>query len=207
VPLVWRGGKGQLPRYREALTRSPAGTSNWFQRVVQTMEGINASSRRIGDIIGTIDGIAFQANVLALNAAVEAARAGEQGRGFAVVASEVRALSLRSTAAAREIKSLVESSLNQVEAGVAVVRSAGQAMGEIVSNASQLHGLIDDIAQASTEQSQGVQQVGSAVQELDRMTQQNTGLVEQSVAATTGLRERAANLEQQVARFKIPVVG
>jgi methyl-accepting chemotaxis protein len=176
-------------------------------RVVQTMEDINASSRRIGDIVGTIDGIAFQTNILALNAAVEAARAGDQGRGFAVVASEVRALAQRSTVAAREIKTLIAASLSQVEAGVTVVRNAGQAMGEIVNNAGQLDGLIDGIAQASNQQSKGVQQVGSAVQELDRMTQQNAALVEQSTAATAGLRQRAADLALQVARFKLPVVS
>jgi methyl-accepting chemotaxis protein len=176
-------------------------------RVVQTMEDINVSSRRIGDIVGTMDGIAFQTNILALNAAVEAARAGEQGRGFAVVAAEVRALAQRSTVAAREIKSLIGASLRQVETGVTVVRNAGLAMGEIVSNAGQLDGLIDGIAQASHQQSKGVQQVGSAVQALDRMTQQNASLVEQSAAATAGLRQRAADLALQVARFRLPAVN
>jgi methyl-accepting chemotaxis protein len=175
-----------------------------IHRVVQTMQAINDSSVRIGDIVGTIDGIAFQTNILALNAAVEAARAGEQGRGFAVVAAEVRALAQRSSGAAREIKTLIAASLQQVQAGVSVVRQAGQTMGTIVTNAGELNVLIDGIAAASRQQSQGVQQVGLSVQQLDRMTQQNAALVEQSAASAADLHQRAASLAEQVSRFRLP---
>jgi methyl-accepting chemotaxis protein len=175
--------------------------------VVTTMKGIDDSSKRIAAIIGVIDSIAFQTNILALNAAVEAARAGEQGRGFAVVASEVRALAQRSAAAAKEVKTLIAGSLKQVEAGVSVVRNAGQAMNEIVTNAGQLDGLIEGIAQASVQQSRGVAQVGQSVQALDRMTQQNAALVEQSAAAAEGLRQQAVDLATRVARFRLPVAA
>jgi methyl-accepting chemotaxis protein len=173
---------------------------------VQTMQDITDSSVRIGDIVGTIDGIAFQTNILALNAAVEAARAGEQGRGFAVVAAEVRALAQRSSGAAREIKSLISASQEQVQSGMGVVRQAGQTMGTIVTNAGELNVLIDGIAVASRQQSHGVQQVGQSVQQLDRMTQQNAALVEQSAASAADLKARAASLAEQVSRFKLPAV-
>jgi methyl-accepting chemotaxis protein len=172
--------------------------------VVSTMHDINASSKRIGDIIGTIDGIAFQTNILALNAAVEAARAGEQGRGFAVVASEVRNLAQRSAQAAREIKTLIATSVERVEVGTQVVKGAGDTMQELVGNASRMDALLAGIATASAQQSSGVAQVGTAVNELDRMTQQNAALVEQTAAAAAGLKDHALRLATEVARFRLP---
>ncbi len=172
-------------------------------RVVSTMEGITDSSRKIGDIIGTIDGIAFQTNILALNAAVEAARAGEQGRGFAVVASEVRSLAQRSAEAAREIKQLIGHSVEQVEQGRALVGQAGQTMGEIVGAIRRVSDIVAEISAASTEQSNGVQQVGDAVGQMDRATQQNAALVEQSAAAAESLKHQAAQMVQAVAVFKL----
>jgi methyl-accepting chemotaxis protein len=172
--------------------------------MVTTMQGIQGSSRRIGDIIGVIDSIAFQTNILALNAAVEAARAGEQGRGFAVVASEVRALAQRSADAAKEIKSLIVQSVEQVDAGTGIVQEAGGAMQEIVASAHQINELLIQIAHGSREQSQGIGQVGSAVQELDKATQQNAAMVEETAAAASSLRDQAQGLARQVARFKMP---
>jgi methyl-accepting chemotaxis protein len=172
--------------------------------VVSTMEAINQSSQRIGEIIGTIDGIAFQTNILALNAAVEAARAGEQGRGFAVVASEVRVLAQRSAQAAREIKSLITASVEQVETGAAVVRGAGESMSEMVANARRMNDLLSQISTASIEQSNGVGQVNTAVSDLDQMTQQNAALVEQTAAAASALKGQAIDLADEVARFKLP---
>jgi methyl-accepting chemotaxis protein len=171
--------------------------------VVATMQSINASSGRIGDIIGTIEGIAFQTNILALNAAVEAARAGEQGRGFAVVASEVRALAQRSSASAREIKSLVSDSVANVETGVRVVRDAGSAIDEIVSTSTRVRELLAEVAVGAREQTAGVSQSARAVQELDTVTQQNAALVEQTAAAASSLQERAHSLANEVARFKL----
>ena len=159
--------------------------------VVSTMQEINASSRKIGDIIGTIDSIAFQTNILALNAAVEAARAGEQGRGFAVVASEVRSLAQRSAQAAREIKGLITSSVEQVNSGAQVVQGAGDTMQEMVGNARRMNDLLSQISTAASEQSTGVSLVGTTVHELDRMTQQNATLVEQTAAAASALRDQA----------------
>ncbi len=173
-------------------------------QVVQTMQSINTSSGRIGDIIGTIEGIAFQTNILALNAAVEAARAGEQGRGFAVVASEVRALAQRSAAAAKEIKSLITASVEQVEGGVRVVRQAGEAIDEIVGTARHVHKLLGDVAVAAREQTAGVSQSAKAVQELDSVTQQNAALVEQTAAAATTLKDQAHSLAGEVAQFQLP---
>jgi methyl-accepting chemotaxis protein len=172
--------------------------------VVSTMQDINASSKKISEIIGTIDGIAFQTNILALNAAVEAARAGEQGRGFAVVASEVRSLAQRSAQAAKEIKALITASVEKVESGARVVRGAGDTMSEIQTNAQRMNSLLAEISTAANEQSNGVSQVGSAVSDLDRMTQQNAALVEQTAAAATGLRDQAVSLATEVAQFKLP---
>ena len=172
-------------------------------QVVSTMDEINTSSKKIADIIGTIDGIAFQTNILALNAAVEAARAGEQGRGFAVVASEVRGLAQRSAAAAREIKALIGASVDRVEAGSKLVTDAGSTMSEIVSSVQRVTRMIGEITHAATEQSSGLGQVNQAVSELDRMTQQNAALVEQSAAAAESLKEQATRLAGLVATFRL----
>jgi methyl-accepting chemotaxis protein len=174
-------------------------------QVVATMQEIQDSSRRIGDIIGVIDGIAFQTNILALNAAVEAARAGEQGRGFAVVAGEVRSLAQRSAEAAKEIKSLIGTSVDRVAVGTALVSEAGQTIGEIVSNADRISSFIGDITVAAQEQSGGIGQVNSAVGRLDEMTQQNAALVEESAAAAESLREQAQRLSELVQVFRLSV--
>jgi len=175
--------------------------------MVQTMEGIRGSSSRIGEIIATIDGIAFQTNILALNAAVEAARAGESGRGFAVVASEVRSLAQRSAAAAREIKTLISASVEQVEAGVAVVREAGGAIDEIVERTNSVGGVLGQIASGAAEQAQGVTQTSKSVHELDAATQQNAALVEQTAAAAASLKDQAVALAAEVAQFKLPAAA
>ena len=172
-------------------------------QVVETMRDIQGSSRRIADIIGVIDGIAFQTNILALNAAVEAARAGEQGRGFAVVASEVRSLAGRSAEAAREIKSLIQSSVERVEGGSALVDRAGATMQEVVSSIGRVTTLMREISSASREQASGVAQVGEAVTQMDQATQQNSALVEQMAAAATSLKAQAQDLLQTVARFRL----
>ncbi len=172
-------------------------------QVVTTMEAISQSSRRIHDIIGVIDGIAFQTNILALNAAVEAARAGEQGRGFAVVAAEVRNLAQRSAEAAKEIKGLIGASVDKVEAGTHLVAEAGQTIGEIVTHAQKISAFINDITTAASEQSQGIGQVNSAVGQLDQMTQQNAALVEESAAAAENLRDQAGKLSAVVATFQL----
>jgi methyl-accepting chemotaxis protein len=175
--------------------------------VVETMKGINDSSRRIVDIIGVIDGIAFQTNILALNAAVEAARAGEQGRGFAVVASEVRSLAQRSANAAREIKSLISASVERVEHGNALVDRAGVTMTEIVSSIARVTDIMGEISAASTEQSSGVGQISEALAQMDQATQQNSALVEESAAAAESLRDQAQQLVQVVAVFKLDGVA
>ena len=175
--------------------------------VVQTMRGINESSRRIADIISVIDGIAFQTNILALNAAVEAARAGEQGRGFAVVAGEVRSLAQRSAEAAKEIKSLIGTSVERVEQGTALVDRAGLTMTEVVGSIRRVTDLMGEISAASAEQSSGVSQVGEAVMQMDQTTQQNAALVEQSAAAASSLRTQAEQLVQVVAVFKLGAAG
>lgn len=175
-----------------------------MQDVVQTMYSIRQSSAKISDIIGTIDGIAFQTNILALNAAVEAARAGEQGRGFAVVAAEVRSLAQRSAQAAHEIKVLISGSVDKVNAGAAVVDDAGVKMAGIVSASQRVNGLLGEIATGTREQSQGIGQIGQAVNELDRMTQQNAALVEQTAAAASAMKEQALALAHEVGRFKLP---
>ena len=172
-------------------------------QVVETMKGISESSKRISDIIGTIDGIAFQTNILALNAAVEAARAGEQGRGFAVVASEVRSLAQRSAEAAKEIKSLISASAERVEQGTALVDQAGQTMGEVVSSIRRVTDIMGEISSASIEQSNGVAQVGQAVSQMDQATQQNAALVEESAAAAASLNTQASTLVQVVSVFKL----
>jgi methyl-accepting chemotaxis protein len=171
--------------------------------VVQTMKGINDSSRQIAEIIGTIDSIAFQTNILALNAAVEAARAGEQGRGFAVVASEVRGLAQRSAEAAREIKALIGASVERVEQGSALVNRAGATMGEVVDAIQRVTDIMGEITHASAEQAGGVSQVGQAVTQMDRVTQQNAALVEESAAAAQSLKGQAQALVQAVAVFKL----
>ena len=171
--------------------------------VVSTMERIQISSNKIGEIIGVIDGIAFQTNILALNAAVEAARAGEQGRGFAVVATEVRALAGRSAAAAKEIKGLIGASIEQVEQGNRIAADAGATIREIVTNADKINGLMNQISTATREQSAGVAQVGMAVHELDRSTQQNAALVEETSAASGALSAQASQLAQEVGFFKL----
>jgi methyl-accepting chemotaxis protein len=172
-------------------------------QVVKTMEDINASSKKISDIIGVIDGIAFQTNILALNAAVEAARAGEQGRGFAVVASEVRSLASRSADAAKEIKGLIGASVEKVEGGTRLVTDAGTTMQEIVSSVKRVSDMIGEITAAAGEQSQGIGEINGAVAQLDQMTQQNAALVEESTAAAESLKEQAVRLAQVVGTFKL----
>jgi methyl-accepting chemotaxis protein-1 (serine sensor receptor) len=172
-------------------------------QVVATMQGIAAASKKISDIIGVIDGIAFQTNILALNAAVEAARAGEQGRGFAVVAGEVRTLAQRSANAAKEIKALIVDSVEKVEVGTRQVHDAGESMSVIVSQVKNVSGLIGEISRATVEQSNGIGQVSCAVNQLDQVTQQNAALVEQSAAAADSLRQQADRLTNLVAVFKV----
>ncbi len=172
-------------------------------QVVNTMDEINTSSRKIADIIGVIDGIAFQTNILALNAAVEAARAGEQGRGFAVVAGEVRSLAGRSADAAKEIKSLIGSSVERVEAGSRLVAEAGKTMDELVGAVQRVKDIMGEITTATAEQSDGIAQVNIAIAQLDQVTQQNAALVEQSTAAAESLREQATTLNGAVGTFQV----
>ncbi|WP_324780772.1 methyl-accepting chemotaxis protein [Thiobacillus sedimenti] len=172
-------------------------------QVVDTMASIKDSSRKIADIIGVIDGIAFQTNILALNAAVEAARAGEQGRGFAVVASEVRSLAQRSASAAKEIKTLIEDSVGKVDAGSELVDEAGKTMDEIVTSVKRVTDIMSEIAAASQEQSAGIEQVNQAVGQMDEMTQQNAALVEEAAAAAESLQDQAAKLAEAVSVFRL----
>jgi methyl-accepting chemotaxis protein len=188
-----------------AASASQAATTGGtvVEHVVQTMQGISASSRRIADIIGVIDGIAFQTNILALNAAVEAARAGEQGRGFAVVASEVRSLAQRSATAAKEIKTLINESVERVDNGSRLVADAGQTMSQIVQRVKNVSDLINEISHSNQEQSTGISEVGRAVTQLDTVTQQNAALVEESAAAAESLKHQADGLARMVSVFKL----
>ncbi|CAG2142096.1 methyl-accepting chemotaxis protein [Cupriavidus numazuensis] len=175
--------------------------------VVEVMQGISTAATRMADIIGAVEGIAFQTNILALNAAVEAARAGEQGRGFAVVAGEVRTLAQRSSGAAKEIRELISSSLQQVEAGTGRVAQAGEAMDSIVTAVRQVTTLIEEIAEASDEQSTGIEQVNQAVAQMDQATQQNAALVEQAAAAAQSLQEQASRLVADAGTFRVETAG
>jgi methyl-accepting chemotaxis protein len=172
------------------------------EQVVGTMHGIVDDSRRIADIVGVIEGIAFQTNILALNAAVEAARAGEQGRGFAVVASEVRSLAQRSAAAAKEIKGLIDASTARVQAGSQLVERSGSTMSEIVDAIARVSSIMGEIAAAANEQSTGIDQVNLAVAQMDEVTQQNAALVEQAAAAASSLEDQARRLSAAVAVFR-----
>jgi methyl-accepting chemotaxis protein len=178
--------------------------SQVVENVVRTMGDITNSSRQIGDIIGVIDGIAFQTNILALNAAVEAARAGEQGRGFAVVAAEVRSLAQRSATAAKEIKSLIETSTGSIDEGATLVADAGSTMGEIVASVRRVSEILEEISHASREQSAGIEQVNRAVGEMDHVTQQNAALVEEAAAAAHSLKDQVGVLREAVASFSLP---
>ena len=193
----------QASQVANAATLVAAKGGDAMSNVVATMGLISASSRKIADIISVIDGIAFQTNILALNAAVEAARAGEQGRGFAVVASEVRSLAGRSAAAAKEIKGLIEDSVNKVDSGTRLVAQAGQTMTEVVSQVSRVNDLITEISAASKEQTLGISQVGQAVAQLDEMTQQNAAMVEESSAAANSLSDQAQRLADAVKVFSV----
>ena len=171
--------------------------------VVATMDVINNSSRKIADIIGVIDGIAFQTNILALNAAVEAARAGEQGRGFAVVASEVRSLAQRSATAAKEIKSLIDDSVGKVNEGARLVNEAGDTMGEILRSVSEVTTIMGDISSSSQDQSTGIESVNSAIEQMEHVTQQNAAMVEQAAAAAQSLRDQSEQLTESVKVFAL----
>jgi methyl-accepting chemotaxis protein len=174
-----------------------------IQQVVSTMNAINESSQKISDIIGVIDGIAFQTNILALNAAVEAARAGDQGRGFAVVASEVRTLAQRSANAAKDIKGLISDSVKKIENGNTLVGKSGDTMKEIVISIKRVNDIMAEIAAASAEQSKGIEEVSNAVSQMDEMTQQNAALVEEAAAAAESLQSEANQLTQRVAMFRV----
>jgi methyl-accepting chemotaxis protein-1 (serine sensor receptor) len=193
----------QASRLASAATEVAGRGGDVVKRVVATMGEISESSRRIADIIGTIDSIAFQTNILALNAAVEAARAGEQGCGFAVVAGEVRGLAQRSAQAAREIKALIGASVEKVAAGSQLVGEAGSTMGDIVSQVRRMTDLMAEINASATEQSSGIGQVNQAVAAIDQGTQQNAALVEQGAAAAESLQQQASGLLELIAQFKM----
>jgi len=197
------GTAQQADRLARGAATAAAQGGEAVGRVVATMQDIAASSKKIADIIGVIDGIAFQTNILALNAAVEAARAGEQGRGFAVVAGEVRTLAQRSAQAAKEIKALIGDSVEKVDTGARQVNDAGASMDAIVSQVGRVSQLIGEISNATAEQTAGIGQVGDAVGQLDQVTQQNAALVEQSAAAAESLRQQAARLTEVVGRFRV----
>jgi methyl-accepting chemotaxis protein len=172
-------------------------------QAVRAMDEINEASRRIADIIGVIDEIAFQTNLLALNAAVEAARAGEQGRGFAVVATEVRSLAGRSATAAREIKELIQDSVRKVQDGSLLVTQSGQTLEQIVASVKKVSDIVAEIAAASREQSSGIEQVNRAVTQMDQITQQNASLVEQATTSSQDMAEAARRLDQMMARYRL----
>jgi methyl-accepting chemotaxis protein len=176
-------------------------------KVVTTMQEVTVSSKRISDIIGVIDGISFQTNILALNAAVEAARAGEQGRGFAVVASEVRSLAQRSAASAKEIRGLIETSVNKVETGARLVEQAGKTMDELVDSVRRVAEIMTEIASASHEQSSGIEQINKAITQMDTVVQMNASLVEEATAAATSMANQAAGLARSVAQFRLGEAG
>jgi methyl-accepting chemotaxis protein len=187
----------------EGASSTAAQGGEVMAQVVSTMNDINEASRKIVDITGVIDGIAFQTNILALNAAVEAARAGEQGRGFAVVATEVRSLAQRSASAAKEIKVLIDDSVHKIQLGTGLVEQAGNTMSTLVGNVHQVTQIVGEIAIASREQSEGIDQVNQAVAQMDQVTQQNAALVEEAAAATQSLQDQAAALQQTVSIFKV----
>ncbi|MBV8465145.1 MAG: hypothetical protein JO218_04295, partial [Burkholderiales bacterium] len=192
----------QATRLAGAARDAAASGGRVVSEVVSTMGTISESSRRIADIVGVIDSLAFQTNILALNAAVEAARAGEQGRGFAVVAGEVRALAQRSASAAKEIRDLIGASVEKVEAGSKLVDDAGRAMHDIVAQVNRVSDLNGEISSATREQTQGIAQVSQAVAHLDQITQQNAALVEQSAAASQSLKQQAERLVEAVSVFR-----
>jgi methyl-accepting chemotaxis protein len=193
----------QANQMAQAASNVAARGGDIVGQVVDTMGSIEASSRKIVDIIGVIDGIAFQTNILALNAAVEAARAGEQGRGFAVVASEVRSLAQRSAAAAKEIKTLIGDSVDQVAVGTKLVRNAGETMNEVVTSVARVTDIMAEITTATREQTTGIEQVNEAIVQMDQVTQQNAALVEEAAAAAASMQEQAGQLAQLVSRFHL----